>query len=1101
MNTRHAPFFLMLALLAGLAARPALAAGITASVELQAVEFSLAADGEVDLRAAPDTVMSTDPARPWIPVLHRVYALPPETDLATVAVRLVDADVLTHTLPGPVRAAPPLRTSAESVPFYGDATDVVDGRDRQIYGADADYPAEIVRIESVSKMRKWVLVRVAVPAARCNPVRNTLKILSRVEFEISYASGKQALSKAAARDTIMDDAALAMIANAKEARAWYPAPAQTKGSLPAGTGYLIMTTDQIRNESTNLYGLVSHKEALGYDVHVVTETQLDGNSLATGWNEVTGQFPDGKADRMRKWLQDHYISLGIEYVLLIGNPNPAANELPMKEMHYQSYVYPADCYFADLTGNWDIDGNGLYGNETNDVYTTGGVDLDPEVYVGRFPVYTSDPHWPDILRSIIRKTIRYELEPDIGWRSSGLLPQSFSNADTDGAYLGECTRSNILMPNGCSDYTLYQQGSTSASYDSIFTSDEELLNQATPKRWSTNAYGMVLWWAHGWSRGATVYGGGYLFETKYCPMLDNNRPAALFMVSCTCGSPSVSDNLSYSMLKNGGIASVAAGNVSWFYSCQWSPTVAAGHNASMGYHFMRKVIADGKSFGQAHAEVKSDASGWFNNKYTFSLYGDPGLFIGSQGADSDLDGLPDLWEAQHGCVVGTADATANPDGDAYTNLEEYRAGLDPLASDSPGTGRTAVSIAGTFNGWNAAAGNMKLVEDYLWQGTITLTNASAVEFKFAADNGWDLSWGDAGQYATNHHMAGIAEETPENIQAGSGLDGNYRVTFNELTLGYRIEPAPAADTDGDGMPDDWETAHGLNPAVHDAAEDPDHDGRTNLEEYLDGTDPNVWNPPASAYSAMTIAGTFNGWDETETNMFLVDDYTWRCDMSFSGLAGLEFKFTANGAWALNWGDADQIQTGIPMSNTAESGAGNIFCAETLTGLYRATFNEQTGAYTLESIPMLDTDNDGMDDDWETAHGFSPRNAQDAWDDADGDGLCNLEECALNGNPGLKDTDGDGADDFAESVAGMELDNSNSLFAATVDSVPGTDPELSWPGRTGRTYTVYYATNMFNATLEPMPGYSNIPCASPGTMNLTVTNLPVGFHYFGVQVKK
>ena len=48
----------------------------------------------------------------------------------------------------------------------------------------------------------------------------------------------------------------------------------------------------------------------------------------------------------------------------------------------------------------------------------------------------------------------------------------------------------------------------------------------------------------------------------------------------------------------------------------------------------------------------------------------------------------------------------------------------------------------------------------------------------------------------------------------------------------------SSDRDGDGMPSDWETAHGLDPDnPADAAVDSDGDGLTNLEEYWSGTDP------------------------------------------------------------------------------------------------------------------------------------------------------------------------------------------------------------------------------------------------------------------------
>jgi hypothetical protein len=81
-------------------------------------------------------------------------------------------------------------------------------------------------------------------------------------------------------------------------------------------------------------------------------------------------------------------------------------------------------------------------------------------------------------------------------------------------------------------------------------------------------------------------------------------------------------------------------------------------------------------------------------------------FSGNSGTDDDLDldGMLDGWEAANGLVIGEKDAGLDPDGDAFTNLQEFLAGTDPhdgssylkIESVQPPDGNDGAAVL-TFN--------------------------------------------------------------------------------------------------------------------------------------------------------------------------------------------------------------------------------------------------------------------------------------------------------------------------------------------------------------------------------------------------------------------
>jgi Concanavalin A-like lectin/glucanases superfamily/Divergent InlB B-repeat domain/Putative Ig domain/Immunoglobulin I-set domain len=96
-------------------------------------------------------------------------------------------------------------------------------------------------------------------------------------------------------------------------------------------------------------------------------------------------------------------------------------------------------------------------------------------------------------------------------------------------------------------------------------------------------------------------------------------------------------------------------------------------------------------------------------------------------------------------------------------------------------------------------------------------------------------------YQWRFNGAAIAGATHDSLivtNAGPANQGQYTVAVTNSA--GSVTSAPAAlllDSDRDGLPDSWETANFGNLTSQTSEGDPDHDGVSNLDEFLNGTNP------------------------------------------------------------------------------------------------------------------------------------------------------------------------------------------------------------------------------------------------------------------------
>lgn len=333
--------------------------------------------------------------------------------------------------------------------------------------------------------------------------------------------------------------------------------------------------------------------------------------------------------------------------------------------------------------------------------------------------------------------------------------------------------------------------------------------------------------------------------------------------------------------------------------------------------------------------------------------------------DNNGNGMDDRWEAWH----GQTNPNGDPDGDGFTNLQEFQRGSHPTVWNRP-----VLALTGTFNNWNASANPLVYFWHNKWHVDLSFRNGSTGLFKFT-DGTWVNDWGD------NASPDGVIDFKGSDINIsfhqGTGI---YRFQFNEASSAYEVT-YDATDANADGVQDAWVTFHGLSGSNALASADPDGDGIGNLAEFRRLSSPSVLDRMSLVGNRSPLA-----WSPDDAPLRMTwSDARQRWEWTGNFTAGaLAFKFASGPGWGgSNYGTGAGV-----AANTASTAGTSDLSANLVAGRYRFSFSETDGGYTVQSFPVST--------EWREVNGLPPTGE---WtNDTDKDGMVELLEYALGGSP-------------------------------------------------------------------------------------------------------
>jgi hypothetical protein len=542
---------------------------------------------------------------PEIPYYGGEYLLPPGHELADI--RIVSATFY------PEQQGIRIKPAVKPVPisqYRGEKVTLVP--DQSIYNSPEPYPVKMIDNLSTNFLNGHSIGSFTLCPVIYEPASDIVRFLSEVTLEvITDRTPRAAEASLLGRSSALISQRIHQIVQNPEAMDTYTY-ADTRDEDPYDL--LLISNNALL---TTFDDYVAFKESTGYFVKTITTEEI--YSTYSGLDN---------AEKIRNCIKDYYSNNGISYVILGGDgdvANASENIIPPRGLTADDDDdIASDMYYANLDGNWNTDGDNLWGEY-------GEWDLYSEVSIGRICVDNVQE-----IQHFINKLIKYQDTPVVEDIEKALMVGEQLNSNTwGGTYKDEIA--NGSSNNGYTTAGIPPEIEVSRLYEmtemwykeDIFDQFNELgVNLLNHLGHSNVTYNMKMYNSDltttnftndGVTRGFVV---GYS-QGCYNGSFDNRNDAGGY------GGTDCFAEV-FTNLETGEVATIANSRYGWY-----NP---GGTNSSSQYYdrqFFDAIFGENiTQVGDVNAQSKEDDVSYIQNNsnwrwvaYETNLFGDPSMDI------------------------------------------------------------------------------------------------------------------------------------------------------------------------------------------------------------------------------------------------------------------------------------------------------------------------------------------------------------------------------------------------------------------------------------------------------------------------------------------